>query len=245
MGIKYKVNESFFEKWSSDMSYVLGYIYADGDLNDSPYMRGKYLSIASVDKSSILRIKGLLNSEHTIRESGSHFIGSRICYVLRIGSHKIYDDLFKLGLYPKKSLVIDFPKIPKKYLCHFIRGYFDGDGCIYFQKGKGKYGQLIVKRIRTIFTSGSKIFLSNMDTTLKNFGFNNGRIYSTKRAFQLKYPNDDSIRIFKFMYFNAGINTFFMRKFNIFKEYFELRPIHIDKVVRKILVFHKNGHVVK
>ena len=245
MGIKYNVNEAFFEKWSPDMAYTLGYIYADGNLNDSPYTRGKYISIASIDKSSILRIKNLLNSEHTIKETRSHFTGSKICYVLRIGSYKIYNDLLKLGLYPKKSLVIDFPKVPKKYLNHFTRGYFDGDGCIYFQKGKGKYGQPIIKRIRTIFTSGSRIFLFNLNIVLKDFGFSKGKIYSTKRAFQLKYPNDDSIRMFKFMYSNAGINSFFMRKFSVFKDYFELRPVHINKTIRKILSYHDNGHVVK
>ena len=115
-------NKDFFKAWSKEMAYVLGYIYADGSLDDSPYMRGKYITIASIDKDSILRIKKWLSSEHTIKETRSHFTGSKICYVLRIGSYKIYNDLLKLGLYPKKSLVIDFPKVPKKYLNHFTRG---------------------------------------------------------------------------------------------------------------------------
>ena len=53
MGIKYRVNENFFEKWSPLMAYVLGYIYADGNLDDSPYMRGKYIKITSTDLDSI------------------------------------------------------------------------------------------------------------------------------------------------------------------------------------------------
>jgi hypothetical protein len=244
VGIKYRVNEAFFEKWSSDMAYVLGYIYADGDLNDSPYMRGKYVSVASVDKSSILRIRGFLNSEHTIKETRSHFIGSKTCYILRIGSHKIYNDLYKLGLYPNKSLTITFPKIPKKYLGHFIRGYFDGDGCIYFEKRKGSKGQQIVGRIRTIFTSGSKIFLEVMNASLDKIGVENGKIYSSKRSYQLVFNNTNSIKIFKLIYKNTGNNSFFMRKFSIFKKYFELRPIHIDKEIKDLLEFH-TGHVVK
>ena len=198
-----------------------------------------------MDEDSIQRVKKLLNSEHSIRKTRSHFTGSKCCYTLRIGSHEIYNDLFKLGLYQNKSLTVEFPKIPKKYLSHFVRGYFDGDGCIYFERRKGKSGQLIVKRIRTIFTSGSNNFLKIMNNVLIDLGIENGKLYLSKRSYQLVYNNKDSIKIFKLMYSNAGLNSFFMRKFKIFKDYFELRPIHIDKTIAKILSFHSTGHVVK
>jgi intein/homing endonuclease len=46
-------------------------------------------------------------------------------------------DLIKNGCIPNKSLIISFPTldiVPKELLRHFIRGYFDGDGCICFAK---------------------------------------------------------------------------------------------------------------
>ncbi len=245
MGIKYKINESFFEKWSPNMAYVLGYIYADGSLDDSPYMRGKYIQIASIDKDSIERIKNFLNSEHKITEKKSNFIGSKICFVLRIGSHKIYNDLFKLGLYPNKSLTVNFPKVPQKYLGHFIRGYFDGDGCVHFARIKGKRDKLIIKRVRVIFTSGSKIFLENMNEVLKIVGVEEGKIYSSKRSYQAIYNTKNSIRLFKLMYKKTGVNSFFMRKFRIFNNYFELQPKAVDNTIRKIIDLHINGVVAK
>lgn len=245
MGIKYKVDETFFEKWSPNMAYVLGYIYADGSLNDSPYMRGKYIQITSTDKDSIQRIKRWLKSEHKINSAKSSFIGGKICFVLRIGSHKIYNDLFKLGLYPNKSLTIGFPKISEKYLGHFIRGYFDGDGCVHFAKSTGSKGQQIIKRVRTIFTSGSKTFLEQMNDSLTKIGINNAKIYPSKRSYQLICNTEDSIKIFKSMYKNTGVNSFFMRKFKIFKEYFELRPQVVDATIKVILCSHGKGHVVK
>lgn len=244
MGIKHKVNEKFFEKWSPTMAYVLGYIYADGNLIDDPYMRGKYISVTSVDVDSILRIRNWLKSEHKLRKTRSHFAGSRDCYLLRIGSHKIYDDLFTLGLRPNKSLTIDFPEIPKKYLWHFIRGYFDGDGCIYFERRMGKNKKLIVKRIRVIFTSGSKIFLESMSKKLIDFGLEKGKIYLSKRSYQLVYNNKDSLLFFKLVYKNTGKNSFFMRKFKVFEEYLKLRPSNVDRGIKKILGVH-TGHVVK
>ncbi len=226
------------------MAYVLGYIYADGALIDGSYMRGKYLTITSTDQDSIERIKSFLDSEHTIFTRKSNYTNGKLHFGLKIGSHKIYNDLLKFGLFPNKSLTVKFPKIPKKYIGHFIRGYFDGDGCIFFEKGIGRNGQGIIKRIRTIFTSGSKTFLEGMDGALRISGIIKGKIYQSHRAFQSKYPTDDSILIFKLMYSNAGYNSFFMRKFKIFSEYLELRPIYQDSQVKKLLDLY-NGHVVK
>lgn len=227
------------------MAYVLGYIYADGSLDDSSYMRGKYIQIASTDEDSIQRIKKWLDSEHKINIKRSNFIGGKICFILRIGSHKIYNDLFKLGLYPNKSLTINFPKVPKKYLGHFIRGYFDGDGCVHFARARGNREKLIIKRVRIIFTSGSKIFLEGMVKIIKATGIEKGKIYKSKRSYQAIYNTRDSIKMFKLMYKNAGFNSFFMRKFMVFNNYFDLRPSVINRTIRKIIDFHINGHVVK
>ena len=227
------------------MAYVLGYIYADGSLDDSPYMRGKYIQIASTDEDSILRIKRWLGSEHRINAKKSNFLGGKICFTLRIGSHKIYDDLFKLGLYPNKSLTIGFPKVPQKYIGHFIRGYFDGDGCVHFARSKGITKKLIIKRVRIIFTSGSRVFLEEMNGVLKATGIYKGKIYPSKRSYQAIYNTSDSMKIFKLMYRQTSVNSFFMRKFRIFNNYFELQPKVIDSTIKKIINLHINGVVAK
>ena len=59
-----------------------------------------------------------------------------------IRDKKMVDDLNKLGCVNNKSLILTFPsedQVPVKYLSHFIRGYFDGDGSLHFtQSGKAK-----------------------------------------------------------------------------------------------------------
>ena len=57
MGIKFSVNEKFFDVWSLEMSYVLGFLYADGHLEDSPYIRGKYVRVINTDRDRIELIK--------------------------------------------------------------------------------------------------------------------------------------------------------------------------------------------
>lgn len=37
---RYNINEKFFEEWSNDMAYVLGFLYADGSMerNQNGYL---------------------------------------------------------------------------------------------------------------------------------------------------------------------------------------------------------------
>src|SRR3989338_4130946 len=109
MGIKYFSNEQFFDTWTREMAYVLGYLYADGSLEDSAYIRGKYIRVTSVERGSIERIKKLLKSDHTIVKEIPKLPNRKNRYLLRIGSHKLYNSLLNLGLYPNKSLTIRFP----------------------------------------------------------------------------------------------------------------------------------------
>lgn len=63
---------------------------------------------------------------------------------LQINGVEMCKDLTRLGAVKNKSLVLKFPAtniVPEKYMSHFIRGYFDGDGCIW----EGKRYKAIVK----------------------------------------------------------------------------------------------------
>lgn len=239
MGIKYKVNEDFFRSWNPEMAYVLGYLYADGSLEDASYLRGKYIKVTSTDKSTIIRIKKLLESEHSILVMEPNWPNGKLRYLLRIGSHKLYDALMGLGLYPNKSLTVQFPKVSRKHLRHFVRGYFDGDGCIFLERSKGKTKRLIVKRLRIIFTSGSKRFLETLNRVLQDaIGVNNGRVFQSHRSFQLNYPTFETIDLFKFLYHDRT-DLYLRRKFSIFKKYFSLRSEKIDRRIAYILGSHK------
>ena len=55
----------------------------------------------------------------------------RDIYILSIKNKKLHSDLIKLGVIPRKTHILTFPDfIPEELLRHFIRGYFDGDGCV-------------------------------------------------------------------------------------------------------------------
>ncbi|KKU74440.1 MAG: hypothetical protein UY01_C0035G0001 [Candidatus Nomurabacteria bacterium GW2011_GWB1_47_6] len=222
------------------MAYILGYIFADGSLENSPYIRGKYLRITSTDESSIINLKSILSSKHKIIKTlpdNNH----KPDYLLRIGSHKIFNDLKKYGLHPHKSLTMMFPNPPKKYLGDFIRGYFDGDGCIHLERIKGGS----IKCVRVIFTSGSIKFLSRLAEILTSrILLTVRKIYKGTRSYQLRYNTRDSEKLFVLMYKNTD-GIFMERKFNIFCEYLKSKPNkNIGKSIKNILRYH-NGLVAK
>lgn len=121
---KHTINSDFFNIFSNEMAYVLGFITADGNIYKSK--NGYNIQIACDDKDIIDKIKLLLNSSSNIgaklRNNG------KISYSLRFSDkHMYYDllyyDLLKLGITPNKSLTITPPIIPKKYLSDYLRGF--------------------------------------------------------------------------------------------------------------------------
>ncbi|PIP87427.1 hypothetical protein COW81_00275 [Candidatus Campbellbacteria bacterium CG22_combo_CG10-13_8_21_14_all_36_13] len=240
MGIKYKVNEDFFKKWSREMAYMLGYIYADGHLEDAPYIRGKYLRITSIDKDSIVNLRKLLNSDHKIVITPK--IGNRKThYLLRIGSHVIFNDLLKHGLYPKKSLTIKLPNVPEKYVGDFVRGYFDGDGCIHLE-----IHNKCIKCVRTIFTSGSNNYLVKLARLLTlKAEMTPRKLYNGTRAYQLRYNTRDSKKLFEFMYKNIKNQVFLERKYKMFLKYFNYRKERKNGKKSKNVIRYRDGLVAK
>lgn len=238
MGIKYSVNEKFFEKWTPTMAYVLGYLYADGSLENALYLRGKYLRLTSTDKELIDLTRNALSSKHTIVVTPPDSPNRKIRYLLRIGSHKIYDDLILLGIFPNKSLTMKFPKIAPEFLPHFIRGYFDGDGHVGIAKDKE-----VFKRMLVVFVSGSQSFLidlaQEMEQVLK---LKINKVYKGSKAYRLAYSTHDSVKIFKYIYQDANW-LFLKRKFGVFKKFFMDYNKWTDNEVLTIL--NNQGAVVK
>lgn len=242
---RYQFNVDFFKKWTDEMAYVLGFLWADGNITDAVSSRAQYTGFSSKDKNILATIKLLLKSNHPIRSHPPHKIldgngktyESKKIFSFRIGSRRMFTDLSKIGLTPNKSKTTKFPfNLPNKYLNHFIRGYFDGDGCVHIKRGRNKKRNLILKGLNVIFTSGSKSFLEGLSARINDFiKLNQNKIYDSHRAYQLRYSTSDSIKLFKFLYKNTPKCLYLKRKIEIFIKYFQLRPLKIDKEIIGLL----------
>ena len=220
-----------------EMSYVLGFLYADGHLEDSPYIRGKYVRVINTDRDRIELIKSLLRARHPIyiRDGiGNH----KQAFLLRIGSHTLYNRLHNFGMTPRKSMTMRFPKMPPRYLAAFIRGYFDGDGCVYLERYPNNGNSRPAKRMRTIFTSGSRDFLASLSRILQVYAKIEEPFlhsHTKKGSFQLRLSSAGSAQLFAFMYSGALPGLYLKRKYDIFRQYFRERPEWIDRKVGRAL----------
>ncbi len=215
MGIKYSINETFFTKWSSNMAYVLGFFCADGTMIDDKISRGKYVRFINTDKNILIKIKEALNSEHNIYTTKAT-ANRKAKYVLSIGNKTIYSSLIVLDLTPNKSLDIAPPSVPKQYINDFVRGYCDGDGCIYIEKQSNT--------LRLIFTSGSSGFLvglAKMITLMSGVSIKN--ILNSHRSYQLRYTQNDAITILRSIYKNTKSGLYLERKRKIFQKFIKNR----------------------
>ncbi|MBL7068796.1 MAG: hypothetical protein ISS34_02950 [Candidatus Omnitrophica bacterium] len=225
---KRNVNVDFFKKWSPEMAYVLGFFAADGGIFKNS-MGSKYIQLVSTDKEILIAIKKMMNSKHKIGIKKKYAIDRREkeCYLIQIGSKEMYNDLLKLGFMHRKDLMLNFPKIPKRHLNHFIRGYFDGDGSIStgFYKRRARNDRM-THYILTSFTSGSREFLSGLSRRLRLAAYlGNGylRCKSNSRTHQLFYSTNDSRNLFEYMYkdINSEVDFYLKRKYNKFIKAFK------------------------
>lgn len=214
-----KINKNFFKKWSANMAYVLGFIIADGNISVSK--RGShFLNLKITDKKLLYDIRTVLQS--------NHFIGKRpgtgnekTKYTLQIGSYEMCDDLRALGLCEKKSYHLFFPNIPSRYLFHFVRGYFDGDGNVWVGIiHKKRKTQHIA--IQTVFTSCSQRFLKDLKRALEEYGIKGG--LSCRKGFsRLYYSIRSSLHLYKRMYNGKEIRLYLPRKKIVFEKFIKMR----------------------
>ena len=226
---KFSVDEKIFSVWNEKNAYVLGYIYADGHLQDVPLIRAQYLRITSTDKDRLTYIRNVLKSTHPIiplKKQQSHHKDK---FLLSIGSKILYSDLVRIGLHPAKSMDMVLPTIPKEYFAHFIRGYFDGDGCLFIERRPSKDTQRInVHRLSLIFTSGSKKFLEQLGRMMHTHDVANTlKIYKNGRSFQMRFSTKEALEICNFMYRTMSDNAYMKRKKNVFDEYVEARKLRM------------------
>lgn len=222
-----KINEYFFRSWSHAMSYVLGLIYADGAVEDvRKSSRTCYFTISSNDRSLLDQVRKALSSEHIIysrKPRVTKFTSGRSYFCrenfnLRIGNKVMFSDLIKLGLTPKKSLNMEFPQVPPEYFNHFLRGYFDGDGCVMIKVRKGQSAKSVI----VAFTSGCKKFLETLSEKLHSYlQIKFKKVYKNGGAFNLVYKKRAGLKILSFMYKDLQKAPFLDRKYAIYKDYLD------------------------
>lgn len=195
--VKYIAIDKYFHKWSNDMAYCLGFIASDGHVwKDRPYFT---IGLNKKDIQILNFIRDQISPTSKVRLSKNK---CQLC----VYSKTIHSRLKSLGVDHNKTFKLKLPKMPKKYISHFIRGFFDGDGCIsktnFHIGGKDYYYASII--------SASKCILQDIHKFLQ-FGHLNK---IKNKYYELKFCQSDCIKLANIIYKDANFKL--ERKYNKF-----------------------------
>jgi DNA-binding transcriptional regulator WhiA len=163
---KYDINESIFEVLDEKSSYILGVIFSDGNIEKN----NSRLCISSKDIDWLTNISYIFGNPPIKKRKNN--IGE--WYVLSINRKKIVKDLMKYGITENKSLNMKFPDLDVDNLRHFIRGYFDGDGSIRFDKKRG---------YELDFACGSEDFSKSLVNILNRYVYSGFYLYHKRKNY--------------------------------------------------------------
>ena len=210
---KYFFNEHYLDIIDNEeKAYFLGFVYADG-----------YINI----KRHTLRITVQKQDEHLLKQFYQMFSCNReIQYIYNKQYNKEYAyfelqskvlsaRLLELGVQDNKTFKIRFPDwLDKNLYSHFIRGYFDGDGCISISK-RGWKGT-------TINICSNKDFLMQLQNVIQqetNIKLNLYPCYNSKAFVLVKQGKNNLYTFLNFLYKNA--NIYLQRKYELYQYFIE------------------------
>ena len=135
------IDDLFFHNIDSETkAYTLGFIMADGCIC------GKRLEIVLQECDKYI-LQFFLNIMHSNAPLKKIIVEDKIYYSFTIQSEQIISDLNRLNVTERKSLALNPPPdylIPDNLYHHLVRGFFDGNGSIWFDKSVNNYKMNIV-----------------------------------------------------------------------------------------------------
>lgn len=222
----YNYNSEFEKIDTPDKAYILGLWYADGFVSYNPEKHSYFSGV----KLHIKDLKLLENIKN--RFAFFSLKTSESTCIIRCNKKLFCEHLLSNGVLIRKSSEnknnLKFPDISPDLYSHFIRGYFDGDGSIFFNKNNSKNTKVfcitsdnykLIKKMREI------LYHENIRTS---FSYVRGgqsiirgeKVQFKELSFIIKSSNRLTIeRLSNYLYRNAEL--YLSRKFITFITWFE------------------------
>lgn len=192
--LKYKLNDNYFNSINSrNKAYWLGYLFADGCVSN----RSNQISIVSNDEYLLNSFKEEIKCTKEIYQNPNH----KRAKTLYFSSSIMKKDLINLGCTPRKSLTIEFPNVNNEYYGDFLRGNFDGDGCITKSNTQTQ-----------AYFLGTKKFLNSIQDILNQEKIQTNKIQKNMSIFRLRITGKKNLRLLKGYLYNNDPKFFLQRK---------------------------------
>lgn len=198
-------NDDYFENIDClEKAYWLGFLYADGWVIYNKSKRNYECSIQlqANDLDSLQDLNNELGGVHQIsfrhKETvilNNPEISKTDSYILRIFSKKLVEDLMSHNILPNKTQFPIYPIVDQNLFLDFIRGYIDGDGCIYYYNKKRMLYVHITGAHKDVFTYIQKVLIEQYEI--------NSSIYSeSERKYRIILTGKNALRLLDLIYEN-------------------------------------------
>lgn len=240
---KREIRHDFFKNIDTELhAYLLGLIMSDGSIDDKRATLSH--TVNEKDKELLDYYRIICPKAYTqefipkpskgIRDD-KMIVGTKSIR-LAIASVILIEDLHKLGVEQNKTYKEqNIPKqIPNKYIYHFIRGYFDGDGSFSGSVVQDKNRPNPRVRMQFQIDSKTRTILEDIKLFFDNSGINTN-IYECKRDNMYRLASHsvtECRKIYHLLYDNS--HCFLKRKFNKFDYY-------VNTEVSQIIADHCNA----
>lgn len=200
-----KGNIYFFDTWSKEMSYILGFFSADGNIYKDRF------NITQKDKDYLHRLANIMGFKNinifSLENGNSSFT---------ITNKYLCDRIRQLHIMDRKSLLLGKIPVPEKFMPYFIMGYLDGDGCICkWKKGNRNHYALDITLV------GTYNFLNWIQAEISNLvGLPNRKVKnkSNSKAKAITYSYNLALKLGKWLY-SYNTELYLKRKKDIFDEF--------------------------
>lgn len=216
------VNDNYFKTQSHNMAYILGLLASDGCISkDTNHWN---IDLQEQDEEILKQIQTEIGYdgkiEHYTNNLNKQFSRLRIC------SRQMKSDLQHYGITPHKTFTLKPPEfLDPQYYISYIRGYFDGDGCFYFNEDKNKYNWYICGARREVIQWIHDIFINvyGIDTTIQtsNYTLKNGDHFYYLQTYSISTIS----QIFEVLYISDSL--YMQRKFNSFKNFYDIKSTRL------------------
>ena len=213
---KHGLNENAFSgKMTKEMAYIVGFLLADGCL----YKKYDSISIAvqKGDVDALYRMADFFGTSSDAVQLGHN----GVCYLFRVVSKTIYEDLQNFGLSERKSSTgasrFNQERL-SDFMWPFFLGLIDGDGCYHV-----RLGSKFAARCSVMLT-GNYPVLSQMKEFLESQGFSPTlcQSSSSKIAFNLVLNKRQEIKkLYQLLYDEDTIKFCLKRKQRILEAFAE------------------------
>jgi len=201
------VNSDYFKVFTEESCYILGFIAADGHVSKTRNRLS--IGVNKRDRDRLEFIKNELSAGVTITE-----YRPTDSVKISIGCKTIKSNLIDLGFGElKQNIHYIFKKIPVKHHNDFIRGFFDGDGCISLYKRERLINDRLYTSVehKVSFTNNNKKLLEEIKRIISC-----GRIYDNTKwgnYYTLEFASINDIkRFYSYIYDNVQNDLTVMKR---------------------------------